>query len=152
MERCLNVDIHIMYTSNTGHCGIHTYPPVPAPSAPVVMAVPQTNSIQFSWSQEEGDVVESYSLSLVYIGPCSLTVEPFSGSLGGGSRESTARDLLGFSEYEFTINATNSAGMSSAVLHTTTLSSGTFNFTVFFDCRFKYIVLNSLTVYLLKMW
>ena len=143
IERCLNVDIHIMYTSVTGHCGIHAYAPVPAPSAPVVMAVPQTNSIQFSWTQEGGDVVESYSLSLVYIGPCSLTVEPISGSLGGDSRDFTAGNLLGFSEYELTIVATNSAGMSSAVLRTTTLPSGTFNFTIVCVVR---IGLDTLTV------
>ena len=104
---------------------LHTYPLVPAPSAPVVTAVPQTNSITFSWTQEGGDVIESYSFIVYYVGPCSLTREPISGSLAGSSRDFTAGDLLGFSEYEFTINATNRAGMSSAVLRTTTLPSGT---------------------------
>ena len=88
-------------------------------------SAPQTNSITFSWTQEEGDVVESYTVSVSYVGPCSLTREPISGSLGGDSRDFTAGNLLGFSEYEFTINAINMAGMSSAVLRTTTLPSGT---------------------------
>ena len=91
----------------------------------MVTSDPQIGSIQFSWSQNELDVVESYTVRLDYLGPCPDTIEPLTGPPQDPSFTAiNPTDLLSFSQYQFTVTATNMVGSNSTVVNVTTLPSG----------------------------
>ncbi len=94
-----------------------------APSSPVVTSVPQQDSIAFTWTQPQFDVVVTYNTLFEYNGSCSVMVAP---------RESseffittfTARNLFSFSNYRMTVTAVNPVGSNTTVVIVTTLPSG----------------------------
>ena len=85
---------------------------------------PQSTSITITWTQPEGDVVDSYEITYSYQGPCSNAVPPVAMSTNDGTvREYTGTGLEEFSDYLITITAVNRAGRSNAASTTTTTMS-----------------------------
>ena len=96
------------------------------PSSPtIVSTTPQSTSITITWTQPEGDVVDSYEITYSYQGPCPVVIQFDSGSISGNRRQFTAVDLHGFSNYTIIIIASNGAGKSPPVTTTVeTLTAG----------------------------
>ena len=93
----------------------------PPPSSPtIVSTTPQSTSITITWTQPEGDVVNSYEITYSYQGPCSdgTQSQTESGSISGDLRQLTAGELHEFSNYTITIIASNGAGNSPPVTTT----------------------------------
>ena len=91
----------------------------PPPSSPtIVSTTPQSTSITITWTQPEGDVVNSYEITYSYQGACPDVIPFESGSISGSLREFTAPDLHEFSNYTITIIASNGAGNSPPVTTT----------------------------------
>ncbi len=96
---------------------------VGAPSSPVVTSVPQTNSITFSWTQDDQlDVVVTYNFLFEYNGSCSVTIEPIAISFLITTINPTG--LISFSNYRLTVTAVNPVGSNTTVVIVTTLPSG----------------------------
>jgi len=77
------------------------------------MAVSQSpTSINLTWTQLEGDVVDSYELSFSYQGPCSGFNHTKTTTVDGTTRQYTLTELQEFSNYTVTVVAVNGAGRS----------------------------------------
>ena len=89
-------------------------PPVPPPSAPTItMTVSQSPiSITLTWTQPDGDVVDSYEVSFSYQGPCSGFNHTNTTTVDGTTRQLTLTGLQEFSNYTVTVVAINGAGRS----------------------------------------
>ncbi len=89
----------------------------------MVTSVPLTNSITFSWTQDnQNDVVVSYGIVFEYSGPCSVMVAPIEGSVM--QRGFDPVDLFSFSNYQMTVSAINPVGSNTTVVIVTTLPKG----------------------------
>ena len=99
----------------------------PPPSSPtIVSTTPQSTSITITWTQPEGDVVDSYEITYSYQGPCPS--QPVTGTFivnDGNIRQYNVSDLQEFSAYSITLIAVNGGGNSSTHHSVTTLASGT---------------------------
>lgn len=72
-----------------------------------------------------------YSLSLVYVGHCNVTVRDVNKTLSGRMQMFEATNLTLFNEYQFTITAINQAGSSPpAVSIFSTVPAGTCKWSV----------------------
>ncbi len=102
-----------------------TPPPcvVGAPSSPVVTSVPQTNSIAFSWTQPQFDVVMTYNILFEYNGSCSVTISPIP-VVGLLITTINPTGLFSFSNYRLTVTAVNPVGSTTTVVIVTTLPKG----------------------------
>ena len=95
-----------------------------APSSPVVTSVPLTDSIAFTWTQnDQSDVVVTYSIVFEYNGSCSVMVAPRSRSASFFTAF-TPTVLFSFSNYRMTVTAVNPVGSNTTVVIVTTLPSG----------------------------
>ena len=107
-------------------CIVDPSPPcvVGAPSSPVVTSVPLTNSIAFSWTQDDqSDVVVTYGIVFEYNGSCSVTTPPMSVS-GFFITTINPTDLFSFNNYRLTVTAVNPVGSNTTVVIVTTLPKG----------------------------
>ncbi|XP_064387176.1 uncharacterized protein LOC135335578 [Halichondria panicea] len=96
---------------------------VGAPSSPVVTSVPLTDSIAFTWTQnDQSDVVVTYSIVFEYNGSCSVMVAPRSRSASFFTAF-TPTVLFSFSNYRMTVTAVNPVGSNTTVVIVTTLPS-----------------------------
>ena len=104
-------------------CSNHHSPVLP-PSAPtIIMAVSQSpTSINFTWTQPEGEIVDSYEVSFSYQGPCSGFNHTNTTTVNGTTRQYTLTGLQEFSNYTVTITAVNTA-LQAAAMETITLST-----------------------------
>ena len=88
----------------------------PTPSIPTVSVRIQAISIIFSWNQSREDKVTNYTLNLSYKGEClnqtSMNTEVVLN--GAGTSQYAFTSLEEFSNYSFTIIASNPAGKSPA--------------------------------------
>ena len=94
---------------------ISTFPsPAPPPSAPnITMAVSQSpTSISLTWTQPEGEVVDSYEVSFSFQGPCSGFNHTNTITVAGTTREYTLTGVQEFSNYTVTVVGVNGAGRS----------------------------------------
>ena len=69
-------------------------------------------SIKLNWTQQEGEVVDSYEVSFSYQGPCSGFNHTNTTTVDGTSRQHTLTGLQEFSNYTVTVVAVNGAGRS----------------------------------------
>ena len=69
-------------------------------------------SINLTWTQPEGEVVDSYEVSFSYQGPCSGFNHTNTTTVNGTTRQDTLTGLQEFSNYTVTVVAVNSAGRS----------------------------------------
>ena len=77
------------------------------------MAVSQSpTSINLTWTQPEGEVVDSYEVSFSYQGPCSGFNHTNTTTVDGTTRQYTLTGLQEFSNYTVTLVAVNGAGRS----------------------------------------
>ena len=77
------------------------------------MAVSQSpTSINLTWTQPEGEVLESYEVSFSYQGPCSGFNHTNTTTVAGSTRQYTLTGLQEFSNYTVTVVAVNGAGRS----------------------------------------
>ena len=77
------------------------------------MAVSQSpTSISLTWTQSEGEVVDSYEVSFFYQGPCSGFNHTNTVTVDGTTRQYTLTGLQEFSNYTVTVVAVNGAGRS----------------------------------------
>ena len=75
------------------------------------MAVSESpTSINLTWTQPEGEVVDSYEVSFSYQGPCSGFNHTNTTTLDGTTRQYTLTGLQEFSNYAVTVVAVNDAG------------------------------------------
>ena len=88
--------------------------PVLLPSAPnITMAVSHSpTSINLTWTQPEGEVVDSYDVSFSYQGPCTGFNHTNTTTVNGTARQYTLTGLQEFSTYTVTVVAVNGAGRS----------------------------------------
>ena len=94
---------------------VHCFPvPVPVPSAPTItMAVSQSpTSINVSWTQSEGEVVDSYEVSFSFQRSCDEFNHTNTTTVAGTIRQYTLTGLQEFSNYTVTVVAENGAGRS----------------------------------------
>ena len=98
------------------------------PSSPTIMSTtPQSTSIIITWTQPEGDVVDSYEITYTFQGPCPNAEAPVMTITidDGTTREYTIVGLEEFSDYLISVAAVNRAGRSDAASTATrTLSTG----------------------------
>ena len=97
------------------------------PSSPtIVSTTPQSTSITITWTQPEGDVVDSYEITYTFQGPCPNAEAPVTMTTNDGTtREYTVTGLEEFSDFIITITAMNRAGRSNGASTTAmTLSAG----------------------------
>ena len=87
---------------------------------------PQSTSITITWTQPEGDVVDSYEITYTFQGPCPNAEAPVTMTTNDGTtREYTVTGLEEFSDFIITITAMNRAGRSNGASTTAmTLSAG----------------------------
>ena len=92
---------------------VHCFP-VLLPSAPtIIMAGSHSlTSINLTWTQPEGEVVDSYEVSFSYQGPCSGFNHTNTTTVDGTIRQYTLTGLQEFSNYTVTVVAVNDAGRS----------------------------------------
>ena len=69
-------------------------------------------SIILTWTQPEGEVVDSYEVSFSYQGPCSGFNHTDTTTVNGTTRQYTLTGLQEFSNYTVTVVAVNDAGRS----------------------------------------
>ena len=103
--------------------------PVPLPSAPnITMAVSQSpTSINLTWTQPEGEVVDSYEVSFSYQGPCSGFNHTNTTTVNGTTRQYTLTGVQEFSNYTVTVVAVHGAGRSEgSSVNVVTMADGTF--------------------------
>ena len=85
--------------------------PFPLLSVPFISAVSQSpTSITLTWTQPEGEVVDSYEVSFSYQGPCSGFNHTNTTTVDGTTRQYTLTGLQEFSNYTVTLVAVNDAG------------------------------------------
>ena len=82
-------------------------------------------SITLTWSQPEGEVVDSYELSFSYQGPCSGINHTNTTTVDGTTRQYTLTGLQEFSNYTVTITAVNTALQAEAMEHITLNTAAT---------------------------
>ena len=89
---------------------------------------PQSTSTTITWTQPDGDVVDSYEVTYSYQGPCAFDVPVPSIALtvlDNTTREYTVTGLEEFSDYTITITAVKGTGRSDAAIATArTISAG----------------------------
>ena len=74
------------------------------------MALSQApTSINFTWTQPVGEVVDSYEVSFSYQGPCSGFNHTNTTTVEGTTRQYTLTGLQEFSNYTVTVVAVNGA-------------------------------------------
>ena len=87
------------------------------------MAVSQSpTSIAVTWTQPEGEVVDSYAVSFSYQGPCSGFNHTNTTTVDGTTRQYTLTGLQEFSNYIVTVVAVNGA-LQAAAVESITLST-----------------------------
>ena len=69
-------------------------------------------SINLTWTQPVGEVVDSYEVSFSYQGPCSGFNHTNTTTVEGTTRQYTLTGLQEFSNYTVTVVAVNGAGRS----------------------------------------
>jgi len=88
-----------------------------------MMAVSQSpTSINLTWTQPEGEVVDSYEVSFSYLGPCSGFNHTNTTTVAGNTRQYTLTGLQEFSNYTVTVVAVNTA-LQAAAVESITLST-----------------------------
>ena len=105
---------------------IHHFPVLP-PSAPAItMAVSQSpTSINLTWTQPVGEVVDSYEVSFSYQGPCSGFNHTNTTTMAGTTRQYKLTELQEFSNYNVAVVAVNGAGRSErGSLNVVTMADG----------------------------
>ena len=95
---------------------------VSAPSTPTVtMAVSQLPaSIILTWTQPEGEIVNSYELVFSYQGPCDRFTHTRAITVEGVTRQYTLTGLQEFSTYTINITAVNVGGRSAVTSQSVT--------------------------------
>ena len=90
------------------------------------MAVSQSpTSINLTWTQSVGEVVDSYEVSFFYQGPCSGFNHTNTTTVDGTSRQYTLAGLQEFSNYTVTVVAVNGQQRSEgSSLNVETLAKG----------------------------
>ena len=82
-------------------------------------------SITLTWTQPEGEVVDSYEVSFSYQGPCDGFEHTNTTTVNGATRQYTLTGLQEFSNYTVTVVAVNGAGRSEESSESTvTLADG----------------------------
>ena len=77
------------------------------------MAVSQSpTSINLIWTQPEGEIVDNYTVSFSYQGPCSGFNHTNTTTVAGTTRQYTLTGLQEFSNYTVTVVAVNGTGRS----------------------------------------
>ena len=107
---------------------VHCFPvPVPVLSAPnITMAVSQSpTSINLTWTQPEGEVVDSYEVSFSFKRSCDGFNHTNTTTVAGTTRQYTLTGLQEFSNYTVTVVAVNGSGRSGgSSLNVVTLADG----------------------------
>ena len=100
---------------------------ISAPSTPTVtMAVSQfPTTITLTWTQPEGEIVNSYELFFSYQGPCDRFTHTHTTTVDGITRQYTLTGLQEFSTYTINITAVNDGGRSAVTSQSvTTIAEG----------------------------
>ena len=85
----------------------------------------QSTSINLTWTQPEGEIVDSYEVSISYEGPCSGFNHTNTTTVNDTTRQYTLTGLQEFSNYIVAVTAINDGGNTpSNAQMVTTLSSG----------------------------
>ena len=95
---------------------------VSAPSTPTVtLAVSQSStSITLTWTQPEGEIVNSFELAFSYQGPCDRFTQANTTTVNGTTRQYTLTGLQQFSTYTINITAANDGGRSAVTSQSVT--------------------------------
>lgn len=97
-----------------------------APTSPFSLnASPTSNSVMLTWTQQNDDVVDKYSLTAVYFGPCpNNSSQVVHHHINGSRRSFNLTGLQEFSNYLFNLVAMNSVGINSTSIKISTTSAG----------------------------
>ena len=93
-----------------------------APSTPTVtMKVSRSStSLTLTWTQLEGEIVDSYELVFSYQGPCDSFTHTNTRAVEGTTRQYTLTGLQEFSTYTVNITAANVGGKSAVTSQSVT--------------------------------
>ena len=100
---------------------------ISAPSTPTVtMAVSQSpTSITLTWTQPEGEIVNSYEIVFSYQGRCDRFTHSSATTVDGSTRQYTLTGLQEFSTYTINMTAVNGGGRSAVTSQSvTTIAAG----------------------------
>ena len=108
------------------------FPALPLSAPTITMAVSESpSSINLTWTQLEGEIVDSFEVSFSYQGPCSGFNHTNTTIVGGTTRQYTLTGLQEFSNYTVTVVAVNGAGRSEeSSVNVVTMADGTYVCTI----------------------
>ena len=79
-----------------------------------------STSLTFTWTQPEGEIVNSYELVFSYQGPCDRFTHTSTRTVNGTTRQYTLTGLQEFSTYTVNITAANVGGRSAVTSQSVT--------------------------------